>query len=644
MAQEVQEKGNLSINSENFLPIIKKWLYTDKDIFVRELVSNGCDAVTKLKKLMVMGSADNVPEDEKFEIHVVIDKKNNVLRFEDNGIGMTADEIRKYINQIAFSGAQDFMEKYKNIEENGGDIIGHFGLGFYSAFMVADRVEIDSLSYMEGAEAAHWTCDGGIEYEISQGERTERGTTVILHLMDEEKSFMNQYPILMAIKKYASFMPVEIYLDVVEEEDVLDEKKEGEEAEKPEPINDIHPLWLKNPNECTDEEYKAFYHKVFPDVNDPLFWIHLNMDYPYRLKGILYFPKYISNLQTIEGTVKLFSNQVFIANNIKEVIPEFLLLLKGVIDCDDLPLNVSRSQLQNDGYAKRMSEYITKKVADKLNQLFKNDRENYQTFWKDIQLFVKYGCMKEAKFYKRVKNSIIYELTEGGFVTVPEYLEQNKEKTGDKIFFVSDKKQQVQYLNLFEAEGITTMLMEDPIDKPFINFIENEGQGEYRFLRVDADISDALKVEGKEETEEEKEAQKKLDSEYEVLFRTILGDKALAVKAENLKTKDIAAVLLLSEESRRVDEIRQSFENNDPILEMLKGSNPERTLVLNKTHHLVELLEKIKGNPDRFEETKLICLQLYDLALMAHTPLTSEQMSSFIERSTKVLEKMASFL
>lgn len=641
-----QEKGNLSINSENFLPIIKKWLYTDKDIFVRELVSNGCDAVTKLKKLIVMGKADHISQDEKYEIHVVIDKKENVLKFEDNGIGMTADEIKKYINQIAFSGACDFMEKYKDIEESGGDIIGHFGLGFYSAFMVAERVEIESLSYMEGASPAHWACDGGIEYEISEGTRTERGTTVILHLMEEEKSFLNYYPILLAVKKYASFMPVEIYIDVIEEELLDENKSEEAQSEKTpaEPINDPNPLWLKNPNECTEEEYKAFYHKVFSDVNDPLFWIHLNMDYPYRLKGILYFPKYISNLETIEGTVKLYSNQVFIANNIKEVIPEFLLLLKGVIDCDDLPLNVSRSQLQNDGYSKRMAEYITKKVADKLNILFKNERESFESFWKDIQLFVKYGCMKEAKFYKRVKNSIIYELTEGGFTTLPEYIEKNKAALGDKVFFVSDKKQQIQYLNLFNAEGISTLLMEDPIDKPFINFIENEGQGDYRFLRVDADISDALKVNKANISEDDKNAQSKLNSEYEVLFRTIIGDSKLAVKAENLKTKDIAAVLILSEESRRVEEIKQSFENNDPILEMLKGSEPERTLVLNKTHHLVELLEKIKGSPEKFEETKLICLQLYDLALMSHTPLTSEQMSTFIERSTKVLEKMASLL
>ena len=645
------EKGNLSINSENFLPIIKKWLYTDKDIFVRELISNGCDAVTKLKKLMVMGNADHIPADEKFFINVIADKQNGTLQFIDNGIGMTGEEIKKYINQIAFSGASDFLAKFQEKSEEDRDIIGHFGLGFYSAFMVADKVEIDSLSYEEGAAPAHWVCEGGIEFQMGEGSRETRGTTITLHLGEDEKEFLGKYALTDALEKYCSFMPVEIYLDVVEEEKPEDKKEapaEGEgkpaaEEEKPDareenlPINDPNPLWLKKPGECKEEDYIAFYTKVFMDLNEPLFWIHLNMDYPFRLKGILYFPHFVSNMDTLEGKVKLYSNQVFIADNIKEVIPEFLLLLKGVIDCPDLPLNVSRSQLQNDGYSRKMAEYITKKVADKLNQLFKNERESYNGFWSHISLFVKYGCMKEQKFYDRIKESLIFGTADGNFVALGEYAEKLKGKIEDKVYFASDRKQQSQYINLFKAEGIDVLLLEDPIDKPFINFLESKMDGKPSFLRVDADISDALK--SREEPAED--TADKTGEELGNLMRSVLGKKDLKVRLEALKSSEVSAVLLLSEDSRRLMEIRESYKNNDPILNMIGNADPDVTLVLNKNNRLIKILTELKGREEKAEDAKLICKQVYDLALMAHKPLNSGEMTEFIERSNLILAMMA---
>ena len=447
------EKGNLSINSENILPIIKKWLYSESDIFIRELVSNACDAITKFQKLVGMGEAA-AGDEEKYSVKVVLDKENSVIKVIDNGIGMTADEIKEYITQIAFSGASDFINKYKDKIDEGGDIIGHFGLGFYSAFMVADKVQIDSLSYKDGEKAARWTCDGGIEFEMDESDMTQRGTVITLYIGESGKDFLNPYKIKEVLAKYCYFMPIEIYF-----EDIAEIKKEAEKTEKaeeenkedekkPEPINDINPLWLKSPKDCTDEEYKEFYHKVFTDYNDPLFWIHLNMDYPFRLKGILYFPKLKHELDSIEGQVKLYNNQVFIADNIKEVIPEFLLLLKGTIDCPDLPLNVSRSFLQNDGYVTKMSGYITKKVADKLNSLFKKEREEYEKFWEDISQFIKYGCLREKDFYDKVKDSLLFKTTKGEFVTLSEYLDRNKEKHENKVFYVTDEKQQAQYIKM----------------------------------------------------------------------------------------------------------------------------------------------------------------------------------------------------
>jgi len=665
------EKGNLSINSENFLPIIKKWLYTDKDIFVRELVSNGCDAITKLKKLMVMGEADHIPMEEDFRVTVHTDPDKNIIQIVDNGIGMTAEEVKKYINQIAFSGANDFLAKFaQNAEktEDDKEIIGHFGLGFYSAFMVAEKVEIDTLSYLPGEQPAHWSCTGGIEYEMKEGERTERGTTITLFMAEEEREFTNEWAMRMALKKYCDFMPFPIWLDVTEPEKDMREriernerifKKYEEDSEKakaegktpptmpyayngpsPEQINNPEPLWLKKPSECSGEQYIAFYHEVFDDMNDPLFWIHLNMDYPFRLKGILYFPRMISDLDTLEGKVKLYSNQVFIADNIKEVIPEFLLLLKGVVDCPDLPLNVSRSQLQNDGYSRQMSGYITKKVADKLKGLFKNERESFENFWSDINLFIKYGCMKEDKFYDKIAESLIFRTTEDKYMTINEYLEKYKERLGEVVYFASDVKQQSQYINLFKAQDIAVVVLPDPIDRPFINYIEAQMDGKPAFKRVDADISGALKNET-DKPEEEKTAETQKETEFENLFRGIIGENELKVKTEALKTDEISAVMLLSEDSRRMMEIRDSYKGNDPILKMLGEAHPETTLVLNTNNSLIKTLERIKGEESRREDTELLCRQIYDLALMAHKPLTSDEMTRFIARSNKILSRMA---
>ncbi len=650
------EKGNLSINSENFLPIIKKWLYTDKDIFVRELVSNGCDAVTKLKKLMGMGEAPSVKDDEKFAVNVVLDKENKTIKIIDNGIGMTADEVKKYINQIAFSGATDFLSKYEEKSDEENDIIGHFGLGFYSAFMVAEKVEIDTLSYIEGSEPAKWICEGGIDYEMEKGERTERGTTITLYIGDDGEEFLNEGTLYTTLKKYCSFMPVPIYIDTISnKEDEKEEEKsnvihatpeeaekiaetgkiEDEEEKEPVPLNDVNPLWLRQPKECTDEDYKKFYHDVFMDMNDPLFWIHLNMDYPFRLKGILYFPKIVNEMDAMDGQIKLYSNQVYIADNIKEVVPEFLLLLKGVIDCPDLPLNVSRSALQNDGYAGKMSSYITKKVADKLNSMFKNERkETYEKFWDDISVFIKYGCMREEKLYDKIKDSLLFKTTDDIYVTLNEYLEECKDKHENKMFYFTDKNQQIQYINLFKENDLVAVDLSTAIDKPFVSFLEYKNNG-IKLQRIDADISDVLKND--EVTSDE------LNTEVQNLFRGILGKEKLNVKMEGLKAENVSAMILLSEESRRIQEMKEAYAKDEMMSKMFGNIEAEETLVLNSSNKLIKLLVNLKGREDRKEDTELVAKQIYDLALMGHKTLSPEEMTAFIDRSNKILEKLVEF-
>ncbi len=629
------EKGNLSINSENILPVIKKWLYSDSDIFLRELVSNGCDAVNKLKKLVDMGEA-KVEDDVKYKITVRLDKENKTIEVIDNGIGMTADEIKEYITQIAFSGANDFITKYQEqMGEGGADIIGHFGLGFYSAFMVADTVEIDSLSYKEGEKAAHWKCDGGIEYEMDESDRTERGTTVILHINEDSKDFLDKWKLKEIIEKYCYFMPIEIYFEDVEEikeaekkatEEPVEEGEDKKEPEEPKPINDTNPLWLKKPSECTDEEYKEFYHKVFLDFNEPLFWIHLNMDYPFRLKGILYFPKLKHELESIEGQVKLYNNQVFIADNLKEVIPEFLLLLKGTIDCPDLPLNVSRSFLQNDGYVTKMSKYITKKVADKLNSLFKKNRDEYAKFWDDISPFIKYGCMREHDFFDKVKESLLFKTTEGEYVTLQEYKDKAKDKHENKVFYVSDPQQQAQYIKMFKDEGMEAVILDTKLDVPFVSFMEAYGEG-VRFERIDSAVTEMLKGEG-----ETDETQK---TDLEALFKENLGKENLSIKVENLKSEDVSAMIELSEQSRRMQEMSAMYG--------MGGMNmpADETLVLNANNNVVKLLLELKDKDDRKDDVQTVCKQIYDLAVMSHRALTNEEMTEFIARSNKILGIMA---
>ena len=666
-----QEKGNLSINSENFLPIIKKWLYTDKDIFIRELVSNGCDAVTKLKKLSSMGEAD-IAEDEKFEINVTLDEQQKTLTITDNGIGMTADEIKKYINQIAFSGATDFLQKFQEKAEEDNEIIGHFGLGFYSAFMVADKVEIDTLSYQKDAEAAKWICTGGIDYEMEQGTKTERGTSITLYLGEDGKEFLEESTLYNALKKYCSFMPVPIFIHIEkeeEQEEIIEQDTEEnsnvihlspEEAEKvssaeeakkiaeekkqqeqePKPLNETNPLWQRQPKDCTDEDYKTFYHQVFMDMNDPLFWIHLNMDYPFRLKGILYFPKLVQQMDITDGEIKLYSNQVYIADNIKEVVPEFLLLLKGVMDCPDLPLNVSRSALQNDGYAQKMSNYITKKVADKLNQLFKNEREQYESFWDNISIFIKFGCMKEEKLYDKIKDSLLLKTTDGVYETVSEYLEKNKEKHENKIFFVSDENQQAQYIRLFKEQGLEAAILSSPIDKPFVSFLEYKNAG-VKIQRIDADISDTLQQKEQEKDEETQKAEQTQNEELQNLFRGILNSETLKVKAEPLKAEQVSGMIVLTEESRRMLEMKEAYGENEQMKMLFATATPDETLVLNSNNKLVKLICKWKQNADKKEDLELICRQVYDLALMSHKTLSSEEMTAFIDRSNLLLEKLA---
>ena len=688
------KKGTLSIDSENIFPIIKKWVYSDHDIFVRELVSNGCDAITKLKKLDMMGEYE-LPEGYKPKIEVIVNPEEKTMKFIDNGLGMTAEEVEEYITQIAFSGATQFLEKYKD-KTTEDDMIGHFGLGFYSAFMVADEVQIDTLSYKEGAKPVHWASEGGTEYEMQEGSRTTVGSEITLYLNEDSLEFANEYRAREVLERYCSFMPVEIFLsranaepeyDTIDEADVLDtdtvvehiteEPKEGEEGEpkqkakivrRPVSISDIHPLWTKNPSECTKEEYIEFYRKVFMDYKEPLFWIHLNMDYPFNLKGILYFPKINTEYESIEGKIKLYNNQVFIADNIKEVIPEFLMVLKGVIDCPDLPLNVSRSALQNDGFVNKVADYISKKVADKLNGMFKTDRENYEKYWDDSSPFIKFGCLKDEKFGEKMKDSMLYKNLEHKYLTLEDIIKEakgeaeveeaakeeaakneeskagnteaeakseeaestdadaEKEPEKTRIFYVTDEVQQSQYINMFKAQGQDAIILTHNIDSAFITYLEQKHQ-EVQFLRIDADVHDSLKD---EVAEDEKEAFQKTAESLVEIFRKELGNDKLEVKVEKLKDDKVASMAVLSEENRRMQEMMKMYgmSGMDPSM---FGS--QATLVLNANHPLVQFLVEHK----RSKNVPVICKQLYDLAMLAHKPLSPEEMTAFVQRSNEIM-------
>ena len=721
--------GSLSINSDNIFPIIKKWLYSDHDIFFRELISNGCDAITKLKKLDMMGEYA-LADDYKAKIQVIVNPEEKTLQFIDNGIGMTADEVEEYINQIAFSGATDFIEKYKD-KANEDQIIGHFGLGFYSAFMVADEVEIDTLSWQDGAQAVHWTCDGGTEFDMEDGTRTEVGTTITLHINEYCLEFCNEYKAKEVIKKYCSFMPTEIWLSkanttetqIIKEDEKLstDEvveeiKKEKEEDEqklkikkRPELLNETQPLWAKHPNECTKEEYLEFYRKVFQDYKEPLFWIHLNMDYPFNMKGILYFPKINMEYESIEGTIKLYNNQVFIADNIKEVIPEFLMLLKGVIDCPDLPLNVSRSALQNDGFVKKISEYITKKVADKLSGMCKTEKEEYEKYWDDISPFIKFGCLKDDKFCEKMTDYILFKNLDGEYMTLPECLEVNKidpdeaddaenaagetaaagdgnaetagesggqdepdsaaagenveagavDENGEKveaevvdeaekvdgevldedgepveeekkekvIYYVTDEKQQSQYINMFKAAKMDAVILTHNIDQPFVSQLEAKNEG-IKFQRIDADLTDTFKAKTSKKAEKEMEEQAE---EIAKLMKKVLKKDQIKVKIEKLKNKKISSMITLSEESRRMQDMMKMY--SMPGMDMGNFGKEGETLILNANHPLVEyVLEHQDG-----ENVKMICEQLYDLALLQQAPLEPEAMTKFVARSNEIM-------
>ncbi|MDY6227812.1 MULTISPECIES: molecular chaperone HtpG [unclassified Clostridium] len=610
-----RNKGNISIHTENIFPIIKKWLYSDKDIFIRELISNGCDAISKLKRLVNLGEAE-VSEDEKYKILVSVNKEKGTLKFIDNGIGMTDEEVKKYINQVAFSGAEDFINKYKDKINEDKDIIGHFGLGFYSAFMVSKRVQIDTLSYIEGAEAVTWVCDGGTEYEIYPSEdRKERGTTITLFIDDDSKEFLETYKVREVIEKYCSFLPIEIYLE-----------EEGKEVKEEDlkPLNDINPLWMKAPKDCTDEEYKDFYKKVFMDYNDPLFWIHLNVDYPFNLKGILYFPKLKHELEATEGQVKLYNNQVFVADNIKEVIPDFLLLLKGTIDCPDLPLNVSRSFLQKDKDVMKISKHIVKKVADKLVALYKNERENFKGFWKDIQIFIKYGCLRDESFYEKIKDIIIFRKLNGEYITLKEYLEENKEKHENKVFYVTDEKQQSQYIKMFKEANLDALVLDCSLDNHFISFLEAKETG-VTFARIDSDISETLK---NNEAEELKDINDKIKN----LFSKVSTNNVKEVKVESLKNSETPAIILVSEQSRRMSEMSKMFGGMD-MPDMFKE---ERTLVVNNNNPIIKKLSSIDIE-GKEEKVNLICNYIFDLALLSNKELAPEEMDNFINRSNKLL-------
>ncbi len=697
--------GSLSIESENMFPIIKKWLYSDHDIFIRELISNGCDAITKLKKLEIMGEYA-FPEDYKAEIQVVVDPEEKTISFTDTGIGMTEEEVSEYINQVAFSGATAFLEKYKD-KTNEEQIIGHFGLGFYSAFMVADRVTIDTLSWQEGAEAVHWESEGGIKFEMSDGTKDVIGTTITLYLSEDSLEFSNEFRVREVLNKYCSFMPVEIFLskanaeqeyETIDAEDLRDddvvveniveeaktEERENENGEKevveisprkekvkinkrPVSVSDTMPLWLKHPNDCTDEEYREFYRKVFNDYKEPLFWIHLNMDYPFNLKGILYFPKVNTEYDNLEGVIKLYNNQVFIADNIKEVIPEFLMLLKGVIDCPDLPLNVSRSALQNDGFVKKISDYITKKVADKLSGMYKVDRENYEKYWEDISPFIKYGCLKDEKFKEKMEEFLIFKNLEDKYITLPEYVEarkkaegapadeteeketacEAKEETEEKtdseadtsdgeteeapttVYYVTDMQQQSQYVNLFREQGIDAVILRHTIDQPFITMLE-QGALKVKFQRIDSDLNDTMTEEADADTlKEQTEA-------LTEIFRKALGKEQLEVKVEKLKNESISSMMTLSEETRRMQDMMKMYSmgGNGADMDMFGGGE---TLVLNAGNQLVQyILENKEGG-----HTDLFCKQLYDLAMLAHRPLPAEEMTEFVARSNEIMMLLA---
>ncbi|MGB8455303.1 MAG: molecular chaperone HtpG [Anaerocolumna sp.] len=687
----MNEHGSLSINSDNIFPIIKKWLYSDHDIFFRELISNGSDAITKLKKLELMGEV-NLPEDNKYKIDVIVNPEEKTLKFIDNGIGMTAEEVKEYINQIAFSGATDFLNKYKD-KANEEQIIGHFGLGFYSAFMVADKVTIDTLSWQEGAVSVHWESEAGTEFSMEEGNREVRGTEITLYLNEDSYEFANEYRAKEVIQKYCSFMPTEIYfknanapveeVDEAEEsgdnldENVIDasvdedgkvseqedDKEDSEQDDKkkgpkkPEPVNNTTPLWTKHPNECTEEEYKEFYRNVFLDYKEPLFWIHLNMDYPFNLKGILYFPKLNTEYDTLEGTIKLYSNQVFIADNIKEVIPEFLMLLKGAIDCPDLPLNVSRSALQNDGFVKKISDYITKKVADKLSGMYKVERESYEKFWDDISPFIKFGCLKDDKFREKMKDFIIFKNLEGKYVTLPEYAEAANENGADSeaapekveaaetatdtqeekedqkenqsiIYYVTNEQQQSQYINMFKEEGIDALILTHNIDQPFITQLEQQEKS-YRFQRIDADITDSFK----EETNDD-ETLKAENEKLTELFRKVLNKEKLEVKVMKLKNDKVSSMITLSEESRRMQDMMKTYNMYGMDPGMFGSSE---TLVLNTNNKLVQYV----FNHGEAEHIPMICEQLYDLAMLSHKPLDPEAMTKFISRSNEIMMVLA---
>lgn len=665
------KKGNLSIDSENIFPIIKKWVYSDHDIFIRELVSNGCDAITKYKKLDMMGECE-LPDDYKGKIQVIVNPEEKTLKFIDNGIGMTAEEVEEYITQIAFSGATQFLEKYKD-KTTEDEMIGHFGLGFYSAFMVADEVQIDTLSYKEGAAAVHWVSEGGTEYEMQEGNRTEVGTEITLYLNEDSLAFANEYRAREVLEKYCSFMPVEIFLskanaepeyETIDEADVLDtdevvehiteEPKEGEEGEpkqkakivkRPVSLSDIHPLWTKNPSDCTKDDYIEFYRKVFMDYKEPLFWIHLNMDYPFNLKGILYFPKINTEYDSIEGKIKLYNNQVFIADNIKEVIPEFLMVLKGVIDCPDLPLNVSRSALQNDGFVTKVADYISKKVADKLNGMFKTDRENYEKYWDDISPFIKFGCLKDEKFGEKVKDSMLFKNLDHKYLTLEDCIkanggetaeetkaeettdsEETKETPKTNIFYVTNEQQQSQYINMFKEQGQDAVILAHNIDSAFITYLEQKHDN-VKFQRIDADVHESLKA---EVAEEEKETfQKNADSLTEI-FRKVLNNEKLDVKVEKLKDENIASMAVLSEESRRMEEMMKMYGMGGMDTGMFDG---QASLILNADHPLVQYVVENKEG----ENVELICKQLYDLALLAHKPLSPQEMTAFVQRSNQIM-------
>ncbi len=612
-------KGNISVNSENIFPIIKKWLYSDKDIFLRELVSNGCDAITKLKKLSNIGEA-KIGEDEKLFVEVTVDKEAKTITISDNGIGMTAEEIDKYITQIAFSGASDFLEKYKEENEKDGGIIGHFGLGFYSAFMPSTSVQIESLSYKDGAKPARWFCDGSMEYEMTEGERSERGTAITLFIAEDSKEFLEEYTVRQVLNKYCSFLPVEVYLKTVknEEENKNDEEKEPEELK---PLNDTMPLWAKSPKDCTDEEYKAFYTKVFADFNEPLFWIHLNVDFPFNLKGILYFPKLNHEFATSEGQIKLYNNQVFVADNVKEVIPEFLMLLKGTIDCPDLPLNVSRSFLQNDGYVKKISAHITKKVADKLCEIFKKERDKYNQYWDDINMFIKYGCIRDEKFYEKVKDIMIYKDTDGNYVTLSEYIGDKENKT---VYYVSDEAQQAQYVKMLKEQGIRAVYLPAMIDSHFISFIESKEEG-VKFRRVDAGISDEL-------TSEENISEEAADELCEK-FKKNLSKDDLKVSVKALKDINVPAIMTLGEESRRMQEIYKSY--GQQFAGMSGMFSDDYTLVINSQNGLIKKLDTMDEDMQ-----KLVCSHIYDMAMLCNKPLDAQAMTEFVARSNTILEKL----